>query len=287
MIGLGALFSAVTANQYHTFSPPDRARFSPISVSLGGITFAQLAFGVLGVLLISGEYSTGMIRSSLTAVPSRLPVLWGKLAVFAGACSRSRWSAASSRSSSARRCSAAATSTWGSARPAHWAVFGAACYLTLAGMIGIALGALLRNTAAGISTFVAVFFVIPPLTGLLPTSVSDHLASTCRPTRVGAVRRNHGAQGRCPRTGFPLLAAYAVVLIAAPPGGCAAPTRDREPTLTGCPHEAARASRRPSARSRRAGPSTCWSPSRPWTACPADPPQDHRVRAGGGRSCWP
>ena len=46
--------------------------------------FAVVAFGVLGVLMMSGEYSTGMIRSSLTAVPRRLPVLWGKLAVFAG-----------------------------------------------------------------------------------------------------------------------------------------------------------------------------------------------------------
>ena len=55
-------------------------------------------------------------------------------------------------------------------------VIGAALYVTVAGMIGVALGALLRNTAAGISTFAAVFFVIPPLTGLLPASISKHLA---------------------------------------------------------------------------------------------------------------
>ena len=85
MIGIGALFSAVTASQYHTFSVADKATFSPISTSLTGISFAVIAFGVLGVLLMSGEYSTGMIRASLTAVPHRLPVLWGKLAVFAGA----------------------------------------------------------------------------------------------------------------------------------------------------------------------------------------------------------
>src|SRR5260370_30986328 len=72
-IGIGALFSAVSASQYHTFSPADKASFSPISTSLNGMLFAQLAIGVLGVLLISGEYSTGVIRSSLTAVPSPLP----------------------------------------------------------------------------------------------------------------------------------------------------------------------------------------------------------------------
>src|SRR5229473_3532244 len=83
-IGIGALFSAVSASQYHTFSPADKASFDPVSTSLSGMMFAQLAIGVLGVLLISGEYSTGMIRSSLTAVPRRLPVLWAKLGVFAG-----------------------------------------------------------------------------------------------------------------------------------------------------------------------------------------------------------
>src|SRR6266545_6955515 len=85
MIGIGALFSAVTASQYQTFSATDRASFNAVSVSLTGISFAVVAFGVLGVLVMSGEYSTGMIRSSLSAVPRRLPVLWGKLAVFAGA----------------------------------------------------------------------------------------------------------------------------------------------------------------------------------------------------------
>jgi hypothetical protein len=82
--GIGALFSAVSASQYHTFSAADKASFSPISTSLNGTLFSQLAIGVLGVLMISGEYGTGMIRSSLTAVPRRLPVLWAKLGVFAG-----------------------------------------------------------------------------------------------------------------------------------------------------------------------------------------------------------
>jgi hypothetical protein len=85
MIGIGALFSAVNANQYHTFSTAGKAAFSPISTSLTGTAFAVVAFGVLGVLLMSSEYSTGMIRASLTVIPRRLPVLWGKLAVFAGA----------------------------------------------------------------------------------------------------------------------------------------------------------------------------------------------------------
>ena len=74
------MFAAITASQPGGFEPGETA----ISTILTGTFFAQLAIGVLGVLLISGEYSTGMIRSSLTVVPRRLPMLWAKLAVFAG-----------------------------------------------------------------------------------------------------------------------------------------------------------------------------------------------------------
>jgi ABC-2 type transport system permease protein len=221
MIGLGALFSAVTANQYHTFSALDRARFSAISVSLGGITFAQLAVGVLGVLLISGEYSTGMIRSSLTAVPRRLPVLWGKLGVFAGivfavaiVCSFVAFFLGQALFASRHL-------NVGIGSPgALGAIFGAAGYLTLAGMIGIALGALLRNTAAGISTFVAAFFVIPPLTSLLPASVTNHLVQYLPSSAGSAMYDGHKRVGRTihgelsPELGFALLAGYAIVLIA-------------------------------------------------------------------------
>ena len=47
----------------------DRASFNPVDVSLGGWHLAQLSIGVLGVLFISGEYSTGQIRSTFAAVP--------------------------------------------------------------------------------------------------------------------------------------------------------------------------------------------------------------------------
>ena len=55
----------------------------PLDIALVGVRIAQLAIGVLGVLVISSEYSTGMIRASLGAVPKRLPVLWAKIVVLA------------------------------------------------------------------------------------------------------------------------------------------------------------------------------------------------------------
>jgi ABC-type transport system involved in multi-copper enzyme maturation permease subunit len=215
-IGIGALFSAVTANQYHTFSPADKASFNPITTSLNGMIFAQLAIGVLGVLMISGEYSTGMIRASLTAVPKRLPVLWAKLGFFAGAVFAimlvtSFVSFFLGQALLSSQHLNVAISAPGALR----SVIGAALYMTVAGMIGMAVGALLRNTAAGISTFVAAFFVIPPLTGLLPSSWSSHFAQYL-PSNAGEVLFG-GARGLAhplsPWTGFGVLCAYAVVLI--------------------------------------------------------------------------
>ena len=82
-IGFPILASALISSHWGQRSPSDRAHFHPLDVGLVGSQIAQLAIGVLGVLVISGEYSTGMIRASFTAVPKRLPVLWAKALVFA------------------------------------------------------------------------------------------------------------------------------------------------------------------------------------------------------------
>src|SRR5256886_16586479 len=60
----------------------ERADRHPLDIALAGVNVSQLAIAVLGVLVITAEYSTGMIRASFTAVPKRLPVLWGKAVVY-------------------------------------------------------------------------------------------------------------------------------------------------------------------------------------------------------------
>src|SRR3954454_6511554 len=81
-IGIAALACAVVSHHYPQMSPRDKADFHPLEVNLAGVQLAQLAIGVLGVLIITAEYSTGMIRASMTAVPKRLPVLWAKAIVY-------------------------------------------------------------------------------------------------------------------------------------------------------------------------------------------------------------
>ena len=212
MIGLGAMFAAITASQATGFEPGATA----ISTSLTGTFFAQLAVGVLGVLLITGEYSTGMIRSSLTVVPSRLPMLWGKLAVFAGTVFLTMLAASFTSFFVGQALLSgqhldASLSDPGALR----AVFGAALYLTVAGLTATAIGALLRNTAGAITTFVAVFFVFPPLTNLLRTSLTDHFVQHL-PSNAGAVLLDGTfgvANPLTPWTGFTVMCGYAVVLI--------------------------------------------------------------------------
>jgi ABC-2 type transport system permease protein len=218
MIGIGTIFSAVTASQYHTLSAADKAAFNPVTTSLNGVAFAVVAFGVLGVLMMSGEYTTGMIRSSLTAVPRRLPVLWGKLAVFAGTIlSVSLVASFISFFLGQALLSSHHLGVSITAPGALRSVIGAALYVTVAGLIGVALGTLFRNTAAGIATYAGVFFVIPPLAGLLPASISNHLTPYL-PSNAGGVLWGGAADvhnALAPWTGFAVLCGYAAVLIAA------------------------------------------------------------------------
>lgn len=213
MIGLGALFTAIQASQPQGFDPGQTAT----SASLTGTFFAQLAIGVLGVLMITGEYSTGMIRASLAVVPARLPMLWAKLAVCAGAVfltmlASSIAAFAIGQALLSGKGLDATLSDPGALR----SVIGAGLYLTVAAMTALALGAVLRNTAAAIFTFVAVFFVVPPLTMLLPASWTDRFVQYL-PSNAGGmlIDGNYGlAHPLAPWTGFAVMCAYAVVLIA-------------------------------------------------------------------------
>jgi ABC-2 type transport system permease protein len=168
--------------------------------------------------MTSGEYSTGMIRSSLTVVPRRLPVLWGKLAVFAGtvftvsliASFISFFLGQLVLNSHHLGVSIAAPGALRS-------VIGAALYITAAGMIGVALGGLFRNTAAAIATFTGVFFVLQIMVQLLPSSIRDHVAPYL-PNHAGEALwggANDVPNALGPWTGFALLCGYAAVLIVA------------------------------------------------------------------------
>ena len=216
IVGLGAAIAGSGAP--YTISAANSAA-GGVSVSLAGIVIAQLVLGVLGVLAFSGEYATGMIRATLAVVPSRLPVLWAKLIVVAGLVLPLSLLAAvaefftATALESSRGGSAISLAGPGVLRE----VAGASLYLAVTAVIGLALGALLRKTAAGLSVFAAVFFVLPIVAAYLPHSISGfapYLPSNAGGAIWGAGKL-FGGQQLSPWAGFAVLCGYAVVLTAA------------------------------------------------------------------------
>jgi ABC-2 type transport system permease protein len=220
-IGFGVVPAIVNSSRWHSMSLADKVSFHPLETSLIGVTFAQLAIGVLGVLIISGEYSTGMIRSTFADVPKRLPVLWAKAGVFGLVTLALALPATLIAFFSAQailhghsvngRDIALSFSDPGVAR----AVVGGALYLTLVGLFGLGLGTILRNTAPGISTLAGVLFVLPPLMNVLPSSW-DNAISPYLPSNAGQaiMAINHPAHTLSPWTGLGLFAAYTALTVA-------------------------------------------------------------------------
>ncbi len=83
-VALGMLIAALSKNEFDNLSARDRLSFDPTYISFAGMSLGQLAMIVFGVLVVSNEYSTGMIRTSLAAVPQRGTFLFSKIAVAAG-----------------------------------------------------------------------------------------------------------------------------------------------------------------------------------------------------------
>jgi ABC-type transport system involved in multi-copper enzyme maturation permease subunit len=174
MIGLAVGISAVQMSRWASTSAEDRAVYDSIDVGVGGYHLAQLAIGVLGVLVISGEYATGMIRSSFMAVPRRLPVLWAKLAVYCSVVFVLMLASTFAAFFAAQAIVAGHHVQHGIGDPhALRAVVGTALFLTVLGALGLGLGALVRNTAGGIAVFVGLLFVLPGITALLPHATAD------------------------------------------------------------------------------------------------------------------
>ena len=214
MGGLGILISALRMNRWSEISPADRASFNPVEVSLGGVNLAQLAVGVLGVLVISGEYSTGSIRSSFAAVPRRLPVLWAKAGVFAVVIFALMLPAAllSFFVSQAILSSHHVQTSLIHPHVAR-AVIGAALFLAVVGLLGLAFGALLRNTAGGISTLFGVMFVLPPLNALLPSNWSNTIDPYLPLSAGTAVMSIHSdSSSLSPWAGFAVFCGYTAVV---------------------------------------------------------------------------
>jgi hypothetical protein len=222
-IGFAILTASVLAPR---LGADERTRVDVVQMALAGLHLSQIAFGVLGALVITGEYGSGMIRTTLAAVPRRGTVLAAKALVLATV------TLVASTASTV-----AAYLVFQAALPAHTltgtslsdpgvarAVAGGGLYLTALALLGFGLGAVLRSSAGAIATLFGLLFVPPLLLDLLPHSWKDTVGPYI-PMQSGDqiyVAAHREAVSLGPWTGFGVFCLYAAITIAA---GFAATTR--------------------------------------------------------------
>ncbi|MEV6445183.1 ABC transporter permease [Amycolatopsis sp. NPDC051716] len=217
MVALGWIFSAAAASRWPVMRPQAKAHFDPTDVSIRGYVLAQLVLGVLGVLIVSGEYGTGMVRATFSAVPTRLPVFWAKAVMFAVVSFVvGTVTAFAAFLGGQAFLSSQHIETSLSAPGVFRAVFGVGLYLTVVGLLGVALGWLIRHTAGAIATLFGLLLVLPGIAEALPDSWAPHIVPYL-PSNAGqallAVRADPAMLA--PWTGFAVFCAYVVVAVLA------------------------------------------------------------------------
>lgn len=169
-VGFGSLFCFAYTARYDRLTLSERRTVDPTLLSLRGLFLSSLAIGVLGVLVMSAEYATGMIRSTLTAVPQRRVVLAAKAVVFGTvALIVSVGSAFAAFGIGQAILARKHLGTSLTDATVLRAVLGAAAYLTIVGLLGLTLGTILRRTAGAIATLVGLVFIADLLVQALPS----------------------------------------------------------------------------------------------------------------------
>jgi ABC-2 type transport system permease protein len=195
-----------------------RASFDPANNSLTGLALGQLLMATLGALVITSEFSSGMIRSTFAAVPNRPLVLAAKAAVL-GAVTLAAGEILAFAGFLAGQAAVASPAPHATlSQPGVLrAVLMGGGYLCLTALIGLGLGAIIRHTAGAIAAAVGVIFVLPLLTVPLPASleptVQKFLPEPIAANSLTAVKPV--AHTLPPWAGLGLLCLYTVVLLAA------------------------------------------------------------------------
>ena len=174
---LGAwLLDSQTASGWAEMSPGARVAFDPVGTNFQAIELAQLFIGALGVMTVTGEYTSGLIRGTFLATPQRAQVLAMKALVFAVVvwawCTALAFPAfflgQSFLSSPARHV--------GIGDPGVLAaVFGAGLYLTGIGLLGLFIGVVVRRTPAALASLYGLVAVLPYALALLPSKIGSQL----------------------------------------------------------------------------------------------------------------
>jgi ABC-2 type transport system permease protein len=216
--GFTVLFTWLTISQWDKTDASARAAVmaDPTSTILGsGFFLSQLTVCVLGVMVMASEYSTGMIRASLLAVPRRLPMLAAKAVVFTTLILvlgvAVSFGAFFIGQPIMHGKAPVSLGDPGVLR----AVVGGGLYLAMLGLFSLALGAIIRHTAAGITGVIGFVLVLAPLAQLLPGSIGKHVHAYL-PSEAGhLIAQAHQAHSDLltPWQGYGVFAIWTAVLL--------------------------------------------------------------------------
>ena len=175
---LGAIILAsANRNGWATMSASARASFDPVFTSLQGIELAQLFIGALGVIVVTGEYTSGLIRGTFTATPQRVQVLAFKVLIFVAVV----WAWCTALSFGAfyigqsLLTSPAKHVTIGDPGVLT-AVFGGGLFLTLVGLFGLLIGVVVRRTAGALTALFGILLILPVVAATVPGKISSNVA---------------------------------------------------------------------------------------------------------------
>ena len=212
MVGIGLIVAYNTRTITPQIDPNDRVQ----SATLQGYYLGQLLIGALGVLFVSGEYSTGMTRSTFSAVPRRLPVLWAKLIVFAAVTAVAMIAASVVAFVSAQALISGSRPGYSLTDPGVLrVVIGTGLYLTMLGVIGGALAWIVRSTPGSLVAYLGLVLVIPVLFGTVLGNWGKHVAEVLPSSAGGAFVQTLPEQpALSPWTGLAVLVAWTVAAVA-------------------------------------------------------------------------
>jgi ABC-2 type transport system permease protein len=203
ILALTVLFGILLASTFggpETGSLPAEAQQSTaVQVSTLSLGFSQLVASVLGVLVISGEYGTGMIRSTFTAVPKRIPALLGKAIVFGIVTFLVALVsiALTALITAPMLPNVGVTPDFGDIQ-FLLALGGGALYIALIGVMSLAIGAIIRNSAGGIAAALGLLLVLPTVLQIFAAITRATWAAnigTFLPSSAGGALYSYGAEG--------------------------------------------------------------------------------------------
>jgi ABC-2 type transport system permease protein len=216
-IGLGALICYATENRFTHLGHGEVLGFDPTKRSLTAfVELGSLVMMVLGALVMTAEYSTGMIRTSLTAQPRRGTVFVAKGLVFAIiAVVVSVVTSFITFFVGQQILKSTGHSATLSDPNVLRAIIGTALYVSVIGLMSYAFGAIVRHTAGTIATMVGVLFILPLIVQVLPTSwindVTKWLPTSASDALSATTLRDPTLYA--PWTEFAILAGYTVILL--------------------------------------------------------------------------